>query len=231
MKALLKTTILAAAAILVTAGFGVAEASAQGVTEEVLSRMNAHNKTLKSLKANVTMVKLNEQLGGVTDTTEGVVSYLPQANRNPYIRIDWKRPEESMAVINNDYVLFRPSLKQAYTGNINKASGNAKAGGALAFMSMSRAQLKANYDITNLGEATVKGGISTIHLKMTPKTRTNYKDAEIWVDGNGMPVQSKVTEHNGDSTTVYLYDLKKNVTINASEFEIKLPKGTKILKS
>lgn len=231
MKNLLRSTILGFAALVMIAGFGTGDAFGQGITEEILSRMNEHNKSLKSLRANVTMVKIHEQIGGVTDTTEGTVAYLPQAKKNPYIRIDWKRPEESMAVIDNQYVLFRPGLKQAYTGNVNSAKGKGSAGGALAFMSMSRAQLKANYEITNLGESTIKGGVKTMHLKMTPKTKQSYKFAEIWVDSNGMPIQSKVTEQSGDSTTIYLSDLKKNVSINGSEFKLSIPKGTKVIKS
>lgn len=231
MRTLLRSTVIVAIAFFVIGGFAVNEASGQDVINTVLTRMNEHNKSLKSLRSSVTMVKVNEQLGGVTDTTEGSVAYLPQAKQRPYIRINWIRPEESMAVINNQYVIYRPSLKQAYTGNVDKASGNANAGGALAFMSMSRAQLRANYDLTYMGEVSIKGGIKTWHLKMKPKTRTNYKEAEIWVDVDGMPLQSKVTEHNGDSTTILLHGLQKNATIKSTEFEIKLPKGTNIVKS
>jgi outer membrane lipoprotein-sorting protein len=201
------------------------------ILNEILNRMEAHNKSLKSLKANVTMVKENAQLGGALDTTEGSALYLPQPGKNPLVRIDWVSPKESLAVVNKQYVIYRSALGQAYTGNTDSATGNAKAGGALAFMSMSRAQLKQNYAIKYLGEETVKSGVKTWHLELTPNARTSYKTAEIWVDGNGMPVQSKVIEQNNDSTTVLLTNLQKNITINASEFKVDLPKGTKIIKS
>jgi outer membrane lipoprotein-sorting protein len=212
--------------------FGAAQAaSAQGIVNEILSRMDAHNKALTSLKANVTMAKENAQLGGVVDTTEGVAIYLPRPGRNAFVRIDWTSPKESLAVVDNAYVIYRPALSQAYMGKTDKAQGNAKAGSALAFMNMSKAQLKQNYSIKYLGEATVKGGVKTWHLEMTPNARTNYRSAEVWVDGNGMPVQSKVIEHNNDSTTVLLSNLQKNITINSAAFRVDLPKGTKIIKS
>jgi len=66
---------------------------------------------------------------------------------------------------------------------------------------------------------------------MTPKVPTSYKSAEVWVDGNGMPVQSKVIEKNNDTTTVLLTNLQKNVRVDKSEFQIKLPDGTKVIKS
>ncbi|PYS86559.1 MAG: hypothetical protein DMF62_15405 [Acidobacteria bacterium] len=209
-----------------------ATGSAQAdIINQILTRMEEHNKALTSLKANVTMVKENAQLGGALDTTEGTAIYLPVRGKDALVRIDWVSPKESLAVVNKQYVIFRPALSQAYTGTTDSAKGNAKAGGALAFMSMSRAQLKQNYSIKYLGEANVKGGANTWHLELTPNTKTSYKSAEIWVDGNGMPIQSKVIEHNNDSTTVLLSNMQKNIRINTADFKIDLPKGTKIIKS
>jgi outer membrane lipoprotein-sorting protein len=122
-------------------------------------------------------------------------------------------------------------LQQAYTGSTESAQkGNQKASGALAFMNMSRAQLKANYAVAYLGEATVSGGVKTWHLELTPKTKMSYKSAEVWIDSDGFPVQSKIVENNNDTTTVWLSNLQKNVTIDTAVFKIKLPSGTKIIK-
>ena len=210
---------------------GAQIASAQGILNEILSRMDAHNKSLTSLRANATMVQVNSQLN-VSDTTEGAVAYLPIRGKNPAVRVDWTRPKkETLAAINKQYVMYRPELAQAYTGSTDNAKGNAKAGSALAFMSMSKAQLKQNYSMKYLGEATLNNGVKTWHLELTPNARTTYRSAEVWVDGNGMPIQSKVTEHNGDSTTVLLSNLQKNVKIDAAAFKVDLPKGTKIIKS
>ena len=205
-------------------------ASAQGIINEILARMDAHNKALTSLRANATMVKTNAQLN-VSDTSEGTAVYLPIRGKDPAVRIDWVKPQrESLAVVDKKYVILHASLNQAYTGTTESAKGNAKAGSALAFMNMSRAQLKANYSVKYMGEETVQGGTKTWHLELTPNSRTSYKSADIWVDGNGMPVQSRVTEYNNDTTTVLLTNLQKNVRINTSEFNINL-KGVKVIKS
>jgi outer membrane lipoprotein-sorting protein len=50
------------------------------------------------------------------------------------------------------------------------------------------------------------------------------------VDGNGMPIQAKVTENNNDTTTVLLTKLQKNVTVNGKDFEVSLPKDVKVVK-
>ena len=54
---------------------------------------------------------------------------------------------------------------------------------------------------------------------------------EIWVDGNGMPVQMRTTERNGDSTLVRLTNIQKNARINGDAFKISLPSGVKIVNS
>ena len=198
--------------------------------QEILNRMDAHNKSLQSLRSNVTMVKVNEQIGE-TDTSEGTTMYLPSKKGEPYVRIDWTKPsQEILATANGNYVAYRSTIKQAYTGKTKEAKGNGKAGGALAFINMSKAQLKANYSMQYIGAEKLSNGTESVHLQLTPKTATSYKMADIWVDKDGMPVQMKVIENNNDSTTVLLSNIQKNVSLNAKDFKVELPKGTKIVK-
>lgn len=207
-------------------GAAVSEASGQ-VLNSILTRMDNHNKALTSLRADVTMVKENTQLR-VKDTTEGKVLYVPQRNSDPLVRIDWRSPDETFAVAKGTYIIYRPRLQQYITGSTKQAKGKGTAGGALAFMNMSRAELRKNYEVVILSEnASLSGGVSTIHMKLTPKIKTSYQYAEVWVDSDGMPRQSKVVENNGDSTTILLKNLEKNITIDRSTFQVKLPPGTK----
>jgi outer membrane lipoprotein-sorting protein len=134
-------------------------------------------------------------------------------------------------VVNRQYVIYRPRLKQAITGSVDKAKGSGKANNALAFLNMSREQLKASYDVALLREETVSSGVRTWHLQLTPKTKTNYKLADLWVDSSGFPVQSKVTENNNDTTIVLLTNIQKNVTVDQSSFKVQLPKDAAIVKS
>jgi len=207
-------------------GTAASEASGQ-VLNSILTRMDNHNKALRSLRADVTMVKENTQLR-VNDTTEGKVLYVPQRNSDPLVRIDWRSPDETFAVVKGTYIIYRPRLQQYITGSTKQAKGKGTAGGALAFMNMSRAELRKNYEVVIVSEnASLSGGVSTIHLKLTPKIKTSYQYAEVWVDSDGMPLQSKVVENNGDSTTILLKNLEKNITIDRSTFQVKLPPGTK----
>ena len=202
------------------------------ILREILNRMDNNNKGLVSLKSNIKMNKLNSQLGE-NDLYEGELNYLPgRSEKQIYVRIDWAKPVvEHLAIANGKYVLFRPRAKQAITGSVDSAKGNSKSGGALAFMTMSRAQLSANYDVKYAGEETVNGGVKTWHLVLTPKKATSYKSADLWVDPNGMPVQAKIVERNNDTTTILLSNINRNATIKASIFDMKpLLKGVKIVE-
>ncbi|MDQ3321144.1 MAG: outer-membrane lipoprotein carrier protein LolA [Acidobacteriota bacterium] len=232
MKTFLRLSFSAIALTFFFNAFAVTETKAQGPLNEIINRMENHRKILVSLKADVMMDKYNPQLD-VHDVTQGNVIYLPgKTERDMYIRINWTKPvQEQLAVIKGEYTLYRPRLGQAITGKVDSAKNSAGAGNALAFMSMSKQQLKANYNVKYLGEETVKSGAQTFRLQLTPKAANKYKSAEIWVDRDGMPVQAKVVENNNDSTSVLLSSLQKNATINARIFTIDYPKkSTKIIK-
>lgn len=229
MKLLLRLSFAVITLTLFFSAFAANETKAQNIVPEILKRMETNRNSLSSLRSNVTMVKYNAQLND-PETRQGTSIYLPAKGRDAFVRIDWAKPAETLAVVKGKYVLYQPRLKQAITGNAKEAKGTGRANSALAFMNMSKDELKNNYTIKYLGQETVSGGTQTWHLELTPKIASNYKLAEIWVDANGMPIQAKVTENNNDYTSVLLSNFEKNAKIDASQFEVKLPKDTKIVK-
>jgi len=232
MQKFLRTGLPVIALMILFNAFAPTEIQAQArVLGDILDRMDKHSQKLTSLRADVTMAKMNTQLGDDPEITRGTAIYAPRKGKDALVRIDWVKPDESLAVVNGEYIIYRPRLNQAYTGKVNKAKGNAKANGALAFMNMSRAQLKANYTAVYLGEGTLSDGTKTFHLRLTPKTKTSYTMAELWVDVDGMPIQTKIVENNNDTTTVLLTNLKKNINLKGSDFEIVVTKHTKFVKS
>jgi outer membrane lipoprotein-sorting protein len=160
----------------------------------------------------------------VSDTLRGTTSYLPSYQGKRYMRLDWAKPAEHISVIGDEYWLWKPSINVVYTGRTDKAKNSAAAGGALSFMSMSKAQMKANYDLAFIGEEQLSDGTPVWHLQLTPKTAQNYKMADMWVDQNGMPRQAKILEKNNDTTTVLLSNIRKNQTIDSAIFTLKFDK-------
>lgn len=202
-----------------------------GLVSSVLNRLEKNRQTLKSLRAGISVVKYNSQLG-VEDKYSGVVVYVPTAGRQAAVRIDWSSPRrEVLAVNNNKYTIFRPALKIAYIGNPRQMK-DGKANGLMEMMNMSRQQLETRFQpLKDVREETLWGGVSTIHITLVPKGNASYKWAEVWIDSAGMPIQTKIVEKNDDSTTMRLTGLEKNQSIDSKIFDIKLDSNVKIVKS
>lgn len=206
----------------------VTETRAQHVLNEILKRMDAHKDWLETLKGNVRMAKTNTQLK-ITTTQDGEMVYVNKGGRDVAVRIDWREPEEVLSVIKGEYTLYRPRLNQAIKGK-TQGSKNAQANNALSFMSMSKKELTDNYRVEYLGKVTLDG-TQVWHLGLYPKKKQSYESAELWVDGDGMPLQAKINEINKDVTTVRLSNLKKNeVRISTDVFKVKLPSNVKIIR-
>ena len=197
--------------------------------KEIFKRMENHSKSLQSFRANIRLETFNSQIGE-TDVSEGDLVYV-QLKDKFGLRIDWTKPiAESLFMINKSVLLYRPRLNTAYQGKVEKTKYSVSINDGLAFFRFSKEYLKANYNVKNLGEEKINNGISTWHLKFTPKTTRDYKSVEVWVDGNGALNQVKVIQKNNDSIKVMFTKIKLNVTVRGNEFVPKYPKTTKIVK-
>lgn len=229
MKRLVPLGLMVALLFVTVAVSSPTDVNAQGAgfVSSLLNRMERNRQSLKSLRASVDMVKYNAQIND-EDKYKGVVLYLPAAGRNAYVRVDWSYPQkETLAVAEGKFTLFRPRLNMAYQGKAG--TGKGKSSVAFEFLNMSKQQLAARYDVQDMGQETLWGGVSTQHVKLVPKGAASFKWAEAWIDSNGMPVQTKVIEKNDDSTSVRLTNLQRNATIPLEEFFLKLDSSVKIV--
>lgn len=213
----------------------VRESHGQNVLREILKRMDAHNNALQTLKADVTMVKYDATLK-VTDTRTGSTSYLPAKKKGKRaFRLDWatengRALQETIAVIGDDVEAYQPRLHLVRKGRTQQSKGSKGLGSAFGFLSMSKAEINANYDVVYLGDEQIKTGERTWHLQLTPYKAANYKNAEIWVDKDGMPRQMKINEVNNDYSAILLSAIIKNDTIDIKIFKNTYPAGTKVDK-
>lgn len=222
------------AILMLAASLAVAPAPAQaqgpGLVSSILNKMDRNRRSLGTLRAALTMQKYNAQLRDF-EMSHGEVKYI--AGRNPNVRVDWTRPaREALSVSGGAYTLYRPRLNQAYQGSTSSGRAQAKTSGVLGFsLSMTGSQVKNQFDVELAGEGTLyDGGPHVWMLKLTPKGGASYKFAEVWVSDDGMPVQTRVTERNGDSTLVRLTNIQRNARVSADEIKIELPAGTKVVK-
>lgn len=230
MNKLLKTGFTVLTLALVFSVFSVTETKAQGILNDILKRMDTHYGALRNVQADIKRVKTDNLLGE-SDEQSGNLVMMPGSGKNFSLRLNWTKPrDEQLAVVNGLYVMYIPARKLAYTGSSSSKNVSDKGGNVLQVMSMSRAELKANYDIQYISQEQVSGGIQTARLKLTPKTKAKFKYAELWVDADGMPLQAKIVASNNDTDTILLSSIRKNNNIDGSLFAISPPKGTKIEK-
>jgi outer membrane lipoprotein-sorting protein len=226
----------ALAALMLLASLSVAPPRAQaqgpGLISSILNKMDRNRRSLGSLRAAINMQKYNAQLKDVDNYT-GDVQYVAAQGRDANVRVDWARPvQEVLAVSGGQYTLYRPRLKQAYKGSSKTASSKGKAGNVLGFaLNMSSAQAKSQFNVELVGEGELyKGSPHVWWLKLVPRGNQGFQFAEVWVTDDGMPIQTRVTEKNGDATTVRLTSIQRNPNIPLDIFNLPLPEGTKIVK-
>jgi outer membrane lipoprotein-sorting protein len=209
-------TLVATAAVTPTP----ASAQSAGLVSSIINRMERNRRDLRSLRSGISMEKYDARIKD-TDKRVGTLLYIPGSGKSQAVRVDWRSPQETLAVVDGEYTLLRQRMKLAYVGNANSSQN--KVSGVLGFgMNVSQSQLKAAYDTQYLGEESLWGGVQTSHLKLVPKGKAGYSYAEVWVDGSGMPIQTKVVEKNGDATTVRLMDVQRNVQLSKNDFKLEL---------
>lgn len=210
--------------------FAVTETNAQHLNE-ILKRMEAYRVNLTTLESNLTMVKYDPVIKK-SDVTQGTLKYAAVRDKkgkdiDAAIRIDWVKPEEILSVVKGKYILFRPRLNVVYTGKADSKNASDKGGDALKFLNMSKKDLQANYSVQYLGEEKLEDTTSVLHLKLTPKTASKYKFADVWVDGNGRVLQFQITMQSGDYTAFRLSNIKENPRLPGSVFVVKMPDNVK----
>lgn len=208
-----------------------AQAQGPGLVSSILNRMDRNRRELQSLRSGLIMQKYNAQIR-TEEMYEGDLQYVAGTGANMKLRVDWSRPaREHLAVSGGQYTLFRPRLNMAYQGSTKAQQKNTKISNVLGFgLNISGAQAKTKFDVELVGEGVLYGNLHVTQLKLTPKGGAGYKFAEMWVDGSGMPVQTRVVERNGDFTTVRLVNFQKNARVDSSAFSLNLGPGVKIVK-
>jgi outer membrane lipoprotein-sorting protein len=205
-----------------------AEAQTQNVVSVVLQRMENNYNTLKNLKSGIQMRKYNAQTRDAEDYA-GYLHYVPGKGRSGNARLDWYQPaQETLAVKNGSYKLYRPKLNVVYVGTVDKKQ-KSNPNSSLNFLNMSGSQLRSQFNVQFVGNEDTGVGMAS-KLYLTPKGNASYQSAEVWVDGNGMPIQIKVNEKNNDYTFIRVYQVERNANFDGSVFDLQIPKTAKTVK-
>lgn len=223
-----KVLLTAASGILIFGFSAVGSVNAQNPLREILDRMDKHYKALTSLESNIVRTKYESTLKD-SSVDSGNLTMRPGKGTSFQLRLNWLKPRvETLIVSNGNYQLYVPDIKRAYRGATDSKKVNDSGGGVIGVLNMSEAELRAKYNTKYHGQVKL-AGTEVWHIQLDPKTKQNFKFAEMWVDKDGMPVQVRITAKNNDTETFQLSEIKKNIRISTAVFEQKLPKDTNII--
>src|SRR5215210_1748131 len=107
-----------------------ASAQSAGLVSSIINRMERNRRDLKSLRAGISMEKYDARIKD-TDKRVGTLLYIPGTGKSQAVRVDWRSPQETLAVVDGEYTLLRQRMKLAYVGNAN--SNQNKVSGVLGF--------------------------------------------------------------------------------------------------
>ena len=213
------SALLVLAIVAVSGSYAPANAQTAGMIATILNRMEANRQSLKTLRASITVDRYDATIRGWDGKRSGNFLYIPATGRSANVRIDWtSRPQESFSLVDGKYMLYQPGTKTVFVGSKNSSKNTPDS--VFKLLSMSSSQAKANYNLELLGD-----GGANAHLKITPKSGGDFQFAEIWVDGNGMVVQAKITAKNNDAQFITLSNVQKNASISIEQLKIAIPAG------
>ena len=211
---------------LMTASFGVSQASPNGQLDQILNNMQQSAAKIKTISANMEQVKPLADIGG-EERFRGTIYFKHVAKNNDKVKIVYSVPEgQTIWVVGDDITLYQEKIKQAI---ITSRRSQAAKGDEFTFVATpytSVPELKKQYEIVYAGD---EQGLAK--LELTPRNKSSVKKLMLWVDqAQWLPTKYTVVETKGGSTTFTLTNLAINKVITDGTFQAKFPKDTTVIK-
>ncbi len=200
--------------------------------DHVLHQMEAVGKTFVSFKAHFTQKKYTAVLKEFDAPESGEFYYARSKDGSALLRQEVTKPGHRILTIKGGTaVVFQPNIKQASVANLGKNRDKAE---YLALgLGQSPGKLRETFDIKYQGVENVSGTpCSLLLLKpRNPAAAAYFASISLWIKkSNGVPIQQKLEEPNGNYLLVEFSGEKLNTSLPASLFEQQLPKGVEVIK-
>jgi outer membrane lipoprotein-sorting protein len=195
--------------------------------EDIFSRLDQAAHSFTSATANI-RVTTHTAIINEDDTQIGTVAVRRLSPTDMHFLITFSGPDaQSLAFRGKTLEIYYPNLNTVREYDIGKYKEIAQKLILVGF-GMAARELRANYDITNLGDERVQSQDS-VHLQLVPKASEVLKQlskVDLWVSlTTECPVQQKFYLPGGDYRLVTYSDVKVNPRLPASALD--LPKSAK----
>ncbi len=202
---------------------------AAGSADAVFAHIDAAAKTFKGMTADLSDTEYHS-LTNDSDVNKGVVKFLRVKANSMRAVITWSNGSGGLEYNGKEGKLYNAKTKTVDVVNLAGKQSAINKYMALG-VGASSADLKAEFDVTYVGEENV-GGQPTSHLQLVPKTHdpaSSLKQADLWYASNGLVVQQKILHPSGDYQ-VMLYSNEKLGPIPEKEMELQMPKDVTVQK-
>ncbi len=218
-------------ALIGTPGAG-AQTGEDAPLAQVLKQMEAVGKTFQTFQAHFTQKKYTSVLKEFDTPESGEFLYARAKDGSALLRQEVTRPGRRVLTIKGGLAtIFQPTLNQAQLVNLGKNKDKAE---YLALgLGQSPARLRETFDLKYDGTEKIDGdACSVLTLKpKNPAAAAYFSAITLWIKkSNGIPIQQKLQEPNGDYLLVNFSAEKLNSPIPAARFDQKLPAGVEILR-
>jgi outer membrane lipoprotein-sorting protein len=206
--------------------FGSARADS---IEEILARMDDSARKFKSVSADVHRVEFTAV---INETSEEDGHMRLKRSKNGILGVVEFTGSDARSIGFRGHLIemYLPKAKTVQRADTSKYTSSLDAYLLLAFGTATSKELKGAYDITAGGAETIDGK-KTARLELSPKSAEVRKLAtkiELWIpDGDTIALREKITEPSKNTVTFTYSGVKINPSLPDSDFELKIPAGTK----
>jgi outer membrane lipoprotein-sorting protein len=217
--------MLAAAALAMQVSQALARADS---LDAVLARMDKAAKEFKSATADLKQIEYTLVIKESSE--ESGVLRIKRSNRTVTAITEYTKPEPHAVLFRDkEAQVYSPKAKMDTIYDLAKYTSTADQFMLLAF-GTSGEELGRNYDVKLGGTETIRS-TATTRLELIPKSKDVKKlfsKFELWIpEGQGNAIQEKVTSPSGDYYLLEYSNVKLNVPLPDSVFDLKLPKDVK----
>lgn len=209
-----------------------AQSKGSGELEHVLRQMEVTGKSFKNIRAKMTQKKYTAVLQEFDAPETGTFVYSRDADGSALLRQEIRHPAVRILTIKGGTAtVYQPRQKLAQVWNLGKNKDKAE---YLALgLGQSPGKLRETFHLKYLGAEPVGDGLCSM-IELRPKSSAAaayFSSITLWIKkSNGIPIQQKLQEPNGDYLLVNFAEEKLNTKLDNGLFEQKLPGDTEIQK-
>jgi outer membrane lipoprotein-sorting protein len=201
--------------------------------ENILARMDQSARNFRTFSAKMKRTEYTKVLPNDKDETDGV-RRVKRTNGQTIdmVELFGKNPE-TIRLAGKTFEVYYPDAKRAEVydaGKFGKMGKQVVNQLLLLGIGVSGADMRRDFDITGGAMETISGKPTT-RIQLVPKDsdlKKQVEKIEMWVaEGEGVPLQVKVTRTSGDYNQALYSDIQMNPALPDSAFDLKLPADVK----